>query len=213
MGPEKSLKRRLPATAEDFVDNSNRRRRLNGTQYLRFHEPAVPSEICSAIANQSLTGRVKDLSDKLAKLFEEKPCWLTKALCYEFRDSEQLQKAILKGSVQRHAYLCFTGPWSRQWVRLGYDPRKDPAAKMYQTFDYRLPRRFRSFIGDDQPNNKKYKKSATHVKIQAGTTQSTEEKVVCKKEILKSDFEIFPDQLPPCYNIFTQVSPNLSPFF
>ncbi|XP_046604325.1 general transcription factor 3C polypeptide 5 isoform X2 [Neodiprion virginianus] len=30
------------------------------------------------------------------------------------------------------------GPWRIMWVRLGYDPRKDPAARIYQTLDYRL---------------------------------------------------------------------------
>ena len=193
------------------MDHSNRRRRLNGTQYLRFNEPTVPTEICSAIANQSMTGRLRALSDQLAKLFEQKPCWLTKALCYEFRHSEQSQKILLKGSVQRHAYLCFTGPWARQWIRFGYDPRKDPSAKIHQTFDYRLPKRFRSIVMTDElAGSRKINKSAFG-KTPAGTTlhSTAEEKMLTRKEISKADFAIYPDQLPPCYNIFTQVCCNI----
>eukprot|EP00061_Rhincodon_typus_P014926 g42313.t1 len=31
-----------------------------------------------------------------------------------------------------------TGPWRSLWVRFGYDPRKDPKAKIYQVLDFRL---------------------------------------------------------------------------
>ena len=35
------------------------------------------------------------------------------------------------------AYYFNTGPWRNMWVRLGYDPRADPAAWRYQIIDYR----------------------------------------------------------------------------
>ncbi|KAH9642748.1 hypothetical protein HF086_010401 [Spodoptera exigua] len=31
-----------------------------------------------------------------------------------------------------------TGPWRSMWVRYGYDPRKDPSSRKYQTLDFRL---------------------------------------------------------------------------
>ena len=36
------------------------------------------------------------------------------------------------------AYYILTGPWRRVWVRFGYDPRTDPAAKLYQVVDFRI---------------------------------------------------------------------------
>lgn len=35
------------------------------------------------------------------------------------------------------AYFFSNGPWRSLWVRFGYDPRKDPASRIYQTLDYR----------------------------------------------------------------------------
>lgn len=39
------------------------------------------------------------------------------------------------------AYYFVTGPWRSTWVRFGYDPRRHPEAKIYQTLDVRLRRR------------------------------------------------------------------------
>lgn len=36
------------------------------------------------------------------------------------------------------AYHFVNGPWRPLWVRYGYDPRKDPKARIYQTFDFRV---------------------------------------------------------------------------
>lgn len=30
------------------------------------------------------------------------------------------------------------GPWRMMWVKYGYDPRKDPEARIYQTLDFRM---------------------------------------------------------------------------
>lgn len=36
------------------------------------------------------------------------------------------------------AYYFINGPWRISWVKFGYDPRKDPTARIYQTLDYRI---------------------------------------------------------------------------
>lgn len=36
------------------------------------------------------------------------------------------------------AYFYNSGPWRMTWVRFGFDPRKDPKARIYQTLDYRI---------------------------------------------------------------------------
>ena len=35
------------------------------------------------------------------------------------------------------AFYYTNGPWRCLWTKYGYDPRKHPEAKMYQTIDYR----------------------------------------------------------------------------
>ena len=40
------------------------------------------------------------------------------------------------------AYYFSSGPWRNQWIKYGYDPRKDQEAAKFQTLDYRL--RFRA---------------------------------------------------------------------
>ncbi len=192
---------------DEFVDDtSTRKRRLTGTQYLRFNDPHVPSSICPAIVNHRLYGRLMAISDRLQTLFAQKPCWITKALCYEFRDHPSYHRVLLKGGVQRHAYLCYTGPWSRQWIRLGYDPRKDRKSKAWQTLDYRLPKRFRGAYSEADLINPARTKKIHFYKMPAGVTTSSDDREFQPvKDITKADFEIFADDLPPCYNIFAQV--------
>ena len=194
-----------------MIPDSTRRRRLNGTQYLRFTDQTFPNEICPAISATKLTPRMKDISAKLEALFEQKPCWLTKALCYEFRAYQDQQRVLLKGSVQRHAYLCCTGPWSRQWIRLGYDPRKDPQAKYVQTLDYRMPKRFAKSIVSAHTYDSIHtylKRKVIYGKTPQGEVQTTNEEPIGmkKKAIEKIDFEIYGNELPTSYNTFAQVS-------
>ena len=43
------------------------------------------------------------------------------------------------------AYFFTTGPWRSLWVKMGYDPKKDPSAKKYQLVDFRVRQsKFRS---------------------------------------------------------------------
>ena len=37
------------------------------------------------------------------------------------------------------AYKFTTGPFKKTWVKFGYDPRIDPASKVYQSIDIRVP--------------------------------------------------------------------------
>ena len=191
---------------KDLVANSTRKRRLNGTQYMRFGDPTVPFQICPAIVSQKVFGRLKDISSRLEKLFAKCPCWFTKALNYEFNDNLAYQKILLKGAVQRHAYLCYTGPWSRQWIRFGYDPRRDRNSKLLQTMDYRLPKKFTKTRQLDT-NGSHIKIKRVFMQIPDGEVTSTSEEVneARRKQTEKVEFEIFPDQLPTCYNTFSQV--------
>jgi hypothetical protein len=71
---------------------------------------------------------------KLKELFEKRPCYLKSVLLCITKFSP----STLKEALPHCAYYFTTGPWRSCWVRFGYDPRKDPVAKMYQMIDYRL---------------------------------------------------------------------------
>ncbi|XP_012262747.2 general transcription factor 3C polypeptide 5 [Athalia rosae] len=122
-------------SAPENVIGKTRKRRAGYSNFINFHTPAVPTHPPKGIENAM---RVKFLQtfhlERVRKFFEQRPIWSKNALMYETKfTSEQLK--ILLPSV---AYYFMTGPWRIMWVKLGYDPRKDPTARIYQTLDYRL---------------------------------------------------------------------------
>lgn len=68
------------------------------------------------------------------KLFEERPVWSKNAIVQHIN----VESGKLKTILPIYAYYFLTGPWRALWVRIGYDPRKDPAAKRYQMLDFRV---------------------------------------------------------------------------
>ena len=64
----------------------------------------------------------------------DRPIWSKNAIHAITRIASDRLKFILPAL----AYYYTTGPWRNQWVRFGYDPRKEPEAGMYQTLDYRV---------------------------------------------------------------------------
>jgi len=71
---------------------------------------------------------------RLKELFEKRPCYLKSVLLCITKFSP----STLKEALPHVAYYFTTGPWRSCWVRFGFDPRKDPNAKIYQMIDYRL---------------------------------------------------------------------------
>lgn len=122
-------------TLPENVIGKTRKRRAGYSNFINFQAIDVPVAPPKGIENAM---RVKFLQnfhlERVRKFFEQRPIWSKNALMYETKfTGEQLK--ILLPSV---AYYFMTGPWRIMWVKLGYDPRKDPAARMYQTLDYRL---------------------------------------------------------------------------
>ncbi|XP_075992614.1 general transcription factor IIIC subunit l(2)37Cd [Anticarsia gemmatalis] len=72
--------------------------------------------------------------EAVKKLFEERPVWSLNLI--KFRT--KVRGASLKVIMPCVAVYHKTGPWRSMWVRFGYDPRKDPEARIYQTLDFRL---------------------------------------------------------------------------
>ncbi|XP_046410885.1 general transcription factor 3C polypeptide 5 isoform X1 [Neodiprion fabricii] len=129
----------VPKTGKDALSGSaigkTRKRRGGFSNFVNFHTRDIPSEPPKGIENAM---RVKFLQnyhlERVKKFFEQRPIWSKNALMYETKFTGEHLKVMLP-SV---AYYFISGPWRIMWVRLGYDPRKDPAARIYQTLDYRL---------------------------------------------------------------------------
>jgi len=71
-------------------------------------------------------------------MFQQKPIWSRIALAAQLASSSAV--LALKAVLPVVAYYFTSGPWRSMWVRLGYDPRTDPRAKVYQSLDARVPR-------------------------------------------------------------------------
>ncbi|KER26915.1 hypothetical protein T265_05903 [Opisthorchis viverrini] len=73
---------------------------------------------------------------ELDKLFKGRPIWLRNAIAKSV--TTNLRSALYKGAIICFAYYMVRGPWSRSWIRYGYDPRTDPEARFYQVIDFRI---------------------------------------------------------------------------
>uniref|UniRef100_A0A914XKF6 Transcription factor IIIC subunit 5 HTH domain-containing protein n=1 Tax=Plectus sambesii TaxID=2011161 RepID=A0A914XKF6_9BILA len=63
------------------------------------------------------------------ELFEERPVWTRQAISCK----TGLEDQVIKILMPKYAFYIQSGPWGRLWCRFGYDPRKDPTARQYQT--------------------------------------------------------------------------------
>ncbi|XP_034231129.1 general transcription factor 3C polypeptide 5 [Thrips palmi] len=126
------------ATVPHNIIGRTRRRRSIHAIFVNFDVPEVPKKPRD-MALKLL--RVKFLEEQhlasVRKLFEERPVWSKYALMCKTKFSNDQLKFLLP-SV---AFYFVTGPWRVMWVRFGYDPRKDPSSRIYQTLDYRLRRK------------------------------------------------------------------------
>ncbi|KAJ8679851.1 hypothetical protein QAD02_015638 [Eretmocerus hayati] len=135
-----SIQLYTPKTEVQTSDTRNvigktRKRRAGLSNFINFKNPNVPTNPPKGIETAM---KVKFLQtshlETMKKLFEERPIWSKTALQFVTQFTGEQLKVLLPST----AYYFMTGPWRITWVRLGYDPRKDPKSKIYQTLDYRL---------------------------------------------------------------------------
>ncbi|KAI8428184.1 hypothetical protein MSG28_002419 [Choristoneura fumiferana] len=67
-------------------------------------------------------------------MYEERPIWSQNLLRYHLK----IRLNSLKVIMPCVAIYSKNGPWRMLWVKYGYDPRKEPGARIYQTLDFRL---------------------------------------------------------------------------
>ena len=97
-------------------------------------EHCIPQKPCPFFANNAWCGIINPILIYPTQLFEERPVWSRNSLCSQM----QYPRDTLKLLLPTVAYYWLTGPWRTMWTKFGYDPRKDPASKVYQTLDYRI---------------------------------------------------------------------------
>ncbi|KAL8625774.1 hypothetical protein ACOMHN_012366 [Nucella lapillus] len=130
-------KRKKEGTTTQPVETfcSERKVREKFTTVISFTDPTPrkASETCLTYVQKF---KETGLLDTLQELFEERPIWSRAALLYRLRQSPKMARH-LKEALPSFAYFFLTGPWRTFWVKMGYDPRKDPSAKKFQGVDFR----------------------------------------------------------------------------
>jgi general transcription factor 3C polypeptide 5 (transcription factor C subunit 1) len=65
--------------------------------------------------------------DVVQRLFNMRPVWSRRAIVCHVGE---INAKRIKYLLPRVAYYWIGGPWRTFWTKFGYDPRKNPAAKM-----------------------------------------------------------------------------------
>ncbi|KAI1720200.1 methylpurine-DNA glycosylase (MPG) domain-containing protein [Ditylenchus destructor] len=89
--------------------------------------PVAPTE--EAVRETELRVRNQGAHKMLDEIFNERPMWTRVAI----NSKSKLEDHVLKVLLAKFAFYIVSGPWGRLWCKFGYDPRKDPAARQYQT--------------------------------------------------------------------------------
>ncbi|RVE65406.1 hypothetical protein OJAV_G00116200 [Oryzias javanicus] len=116
----------------------NRARRPHNAIFVSFNDAEVPTECLKAARENWARCCLKDndrlVEEQMKKMFESRPIWSRNAV----KANINIHPEKLKLLLPLFAYYMVTGPWRSLWVRLGYDPRKDPESKKYQMLDFRM---------------------------------------------------------------------------
>ncbi|KAK7406886.1 hypothetical protein VNO78_08521 [Psophocarpus tetragonolobus] len=82
----------------------------------------------------------------VSRMFDERPIWSKDSLTERLLDKGlSFSHGMLRRLLSRISYYFSSGPFLRFWIKKGYDPRKDPDSRIYQSIDYRVPVPLRSY--------------------------------------------------------------------
>ncbi|XP_067825608.1 general transcription factor 3C polypeptide 5 isoform X1 [Heptranchias perlo] len=127
-----------PKVSNENLIGLGRARRPHNAIFVNFDDSEVPSQPLEAAVqnwrkfNTQATDRKAE--EELKRLFEIRHIWSRNAV----KSNIDVHPDKLKLLLPFVAYYMLTGPWRSLWVKFGYDPRKDPKAKIYQVLDFRL---------------------------------------------------------------------------
>ncbi|WFD19423.1 tau 95 subunit of transcription factor TFIIIC [Malassezia caprae] len=91
----------------------------------------VPTEPDAMLAQMSLTERQATQLEQLKKYLSERPVWSRLSLLNQFSVADARALVQTKELFALVAYTFADGPWRDALVRFGYDPREDPASRLY----------------------------------------------------------------------------------
>ncbi|KAM7304704.1 general transcription factor 3C polypeptide 5 [Ixodes scapularis] len=133
--PKRRVMPGRPSGRPDNVLGGTRHRRVKFACFLNHDDLKVPVEP-KPEAWKQLEWRPQDpdVHKRVKEAFEERPLWTRSALQVRLEEQPGRFKLILPVV----AYYVLSGPFRTSWVRLGFDPRKDPSTKPYQILDFRL---------------------------------------------------------------------------
>ncbi|XP_062593081.1 general transcription factor 3C polypeptide 5-like [Saccostrea cucullata] len=200
MNPEKDRPANLIGTV--------RERRKVYTVFLNFNDDVPEKPRDEALAHLRLKYNEPEREKEIYKLFEQRPIWSRVALHHYFSGKREKVKYLLP----MKACYYLNGPWRCMWVKFGYDPRKHPEAKIYQTVDYRVrqtsPGEKMGVALKRSPNVIAFpamkRKNTNIVKINLTKSRLTDEKD--ESSINKEPLHVYtPDRLPPCRQMFYQM--------
>ncbi|XP_078406305.1 general transcription factor 3C polypeptide 5 [Cetorhinus maximus] len=127
-----------PKLSNENLIGLGRARRPHNAIFVNFDDTEVPSQpLEAAVQNwRKFNTQAADrrAEEELKRHFEIRPIWSRNAV----KSNIDIHPDKLKLLLPFVAYYMLTGPWRSLWVRFGYDPRKDPKAKIYQVLDFRL---------------------------------------------------------------------------
>ncbi|XP_063792816.1 general transcription factor 3C polypeptide 5 [Pseudophryne corroboree] len=127
-----------PHLSSDNLIGLSRARRPHNAIFVVFEDEVVPTEPHPAAAKnwrKICTNTLdKKIEQEMRRLFNIRPIWSRSAI----KANVSLHPDKLKLLLPYVAYYMLTGPWRSLWVRFGYDPRKNPEAKIYQLLDFRI---------------------------------------------------------------------------
>ncbi|KAM9064216.1 general transcription factor 3C polypeptide 5 isoform 2-T2 [Sarcophilus harrisii] len=126
-----------PVSGENLIGLSRARRPHNAI-FVNFEDDEVPMKPLEAAVQtwkRLCTNPIdRKMEEELRKLFDIRPIWSRNAV----KANISVHPDKLKVLLPYVAYYMITGPWRSLWIRYGYDPRKNPEAKIYQVLDFRI---------------------------------------------------------------------------
>ncbi|XP_006835060.1 PREDICTED: general transcription factor 3C polypeptide 5 [Chrysochloris asiatica] len=127
-----------PTVSSENLIGLSRARRPHNAIFVNFEEdeiPIKPLEAAIQTWKRICTNPIdRKVEEELRKLFELRPIWSRSAV----KANISVHPDKLKVLLPFMAYYMITGPWRSLWIRYGYDPRKNPEAKIYQVLDFRI---------------------------------------------------------------------------
>ncbi|KAL2099541.1 hypothetical protein ACEWY4_003935 [Coilia grayii] len=160
-----------PVASSENLIGLSRARRPHNAIFVPFEEKDVPSEPLEAAKlnwkKVSIHASDKRVEEEIRQLFERRPIWSRNAV----KANIDVHPEKLKLLLPYVAYYMLTGPWRSLWVRFGYDPRKNPEAKIYQVLDFRVRCGMKhGYAAGDMPV--KAKRSAYHYSLYTSFNKS-----------------------------------------